>query len=126
MARDADNLIHRSLKNFCFNKLPFLRFAPNSAFFIACPCGLFSLRSVQRGCTTPVVPEQPCAVTLRRNLVDVAAKIVAHAGRAILKLKEGAWRPFFSKKLWKQLSQRSEMALVLIAELISSENCRKT
>lgn len=100
--RGADELVHRSLKDFGFEELPFLRFAPNAAFYYCMLVAFFLFEAFKEDVTTPVVPVTAMPVTLRRKLVDVAAKIVTHAGRTILKLTDVAMESLHFKELWER------------------------
>ena len=100
--RGADELVHRSLKDFGFEELPFLRFAPNAAFYYCMLVAFFLFEAFKEDVTTPVVPVTALPVTLRRILVDVAAKIVTHAGRTILKLTDVVMETLHFKELWER------------------------
>jgi hypothetical protein len=50
--------------------------------------------------TDLVVPETAYATTLRRQLIDVAGKIVAHAGRVVLKVTQAALDRLRLDELW--------------------------
>lgn len=62
----------------------------------------FIFEAFKEDVTTPVVPVTAMPVTLRRKLVDVAAKIVTHAGRTILKLTDVAMESLHFKELWER------------------------
>ena len=100
--RGADELVHRSFKDFGFEELPFLRFAPNAALYYCMLVAFFLFEAFKEDVTTPVVPVTAMPVTLRRKLVDVAAKIVTHAGRTILKLTDVVMETLHFKELWER------------------------
>lgn len=95
--RGSDELVHRSFKDFGFEGLSFLRFDPITAFYYSMLVAFFPFEAFKENVTATVVPVTAFLVTLRRKLVDVAAKIATHAGRTILKLSRGPWIPFVSK-----------------------------
>lgn len=73
---------------------------------MSCPFALcvavFRFEAFKEDVTTPVVPAMAMPVTLRRKLVDVAAKIVTHADRTILKLTDVAMETLNFKELWER------------------------
>ncbi len=50
----------------------------------------------------PVVPVKSFPTTLRRTLVDVAAKVVSHAGKTVLKVTAIAMESLRFKELWER------------------------
>lgn len=100
--RGADELVHRSLKDFGFEEMPFLRFAPNAAFYYSMLLGFFLFEAFKEDVTPPVLPVTAFPTTLRRKLVDVAAKVVTHAGRLVLKLTSAALDTLRFKELWER------------------------
>ena len=88
--RGADELVHRGLKDFGFEELPFLRFAPNAALYYTMLVAFFLFECFKEDVCGEVIPVEAYATTLRRRLIDVAAKIVRHAGQTILKVAAAA------------------------------------
>jgi hypothetical protein len=95
--RGADELVHRAFKDFGFAELPFLRFAPNAAFYYIMLLGFFLFEAFKANVTQPVVPVVAFPTTLRCKLVDVAAKAVSHAAAWCSKSQSLPWRPCVSK-----------------------------
>ena len=83
--RGADELGHRALKDFASQTLPFKRFPANAAFYYTMLVAFFLYESFKQDVCDPVVPLSCYATTLRRRLLDVAGKIVRHAGQILLK-----------------------------------------
>jgi hypothetical protein len=101
--RGADELVHRSLKDFGFEALPFLRFAPNAAFYYCMLVAFFLFEAFKEDVTTPIVLVTPLPVTLRGKLVDVA-------GRTILKLTDVVMEILHFKELWERCLNASKFA----------------
>ena len=98
--RGADELVHRSLKDFGFEELPFLRFAPNAALYYTMVVAFFLFECFKEDVCGELIPMEAYATTLRRRLIDVAAKIVRHAGQTILKLAAAAMEQLRFAALW--------------------------
>jgi len=95
--RGADELVHRALKDFAAEELPFKRFAANAAFYYMTLVA-FALFEAFR---EDVVGETTSYATrVRRRLIDVAAKIVRTGHRTIIKITEAASRTLDFRTLW--------------------------
>jgi hypothetical protein len=99
-SRGADELVHRGLKDFGFEELPFLRFAPNAALYYTMVVAFFLFECFKRDVSGDVIPVESYATTLRRRLIDVAAKIVRQAGQVILKVATAAMGQLQFATLW--------------------------
>ena len=60
----------------------------------------FLLECFKEDVCREVVPLEAYATTLRRQIIDVAAKIVRHAGQVILKVTEATMARLQFAKLW--------------------------
>lgn len=98
--RGRDELVHRALKEFASETLPFKRFAPNAAFYYTMLTSFFLYESFKEDVCTPVVPVTAYATTVRRRLIDFAAKIVRHGGKIILKVTTATWKQLEMNLLW--------------------------
>jgi hypothetical protein len=100
--RGADELPHRGLKDFGTEKFPFKRFAPNAAYYYCMVIAFFLFESFKRDVVADVLPElATCyATTLRRTVVDFAAKLVRKAGQIVLKISRGTMEALNFQKLW--------------------------
>jgi len=103
-SRGADELVHRGLKDFGFEELPFLRFAPNAALYYTMVVAFFLFECFKEDVCGEVIPVEAYATTLRRRLIDVAAKIVRHAGKIILKVAAAAMEQLQFASLWARSS----------------------
>jgi hypothetical protein len=98
--RGADELVHRALKEFGSETLPFKRFAPNAAFYYTMAVAFFLYECFKEDVTQPVVAVPSYATTLRRTVIDFAAKIVRTGGRTILKVTRATWDQLQIPTLW--------------------------
>jgi hypothetical protein len=101
-SRGADELVHRALKEFGTETLPFKRFAPNAAYYYIMALAFFLYECFKEDVTEPVVPVISYATTLRRKVIDFAAKIVRTAGRTILKVTKATWDQLDIPRLWER------------------------
>ena len=99
--RGGDELVHRALKEFGSETLPFKRFAPNAAFYYTMAVAFFLYECFKEDVTEPAVPITSYATTLRRTVIDFAAKIVRTGGRTILKVTRATWNQLQIPTLWE-------------------------
>ena len=62
--------------------------------------GFFLFEAFKEDVSEPVVPVTSFPTTLRRRLVDVAGKVVSHAGKTVLKVAKGTIESLRFKELW--------------------------
>jgi hypothetical protein len=98
--RGCDELVHRALKDFRDEELPFKRFHQNAAFYYTMLIGFFLYESFKEDVCSPIVAVSSYATTLRRKLLDVAGKIVHHAGKITLKVTISTWKSLDFYQLW--------------------------
>ena len=89
--RGSDELVNRALKDFGHEQLPFTRFTPNAAWYYMLLISLFLFESFKEDAAFPAVSVTAYASTVRRQLIDVAGKIVRHSGRVVLKVARCAF-----------------------------------
>jgi hypothetical protein len=99
-SRGADELPHRGLKDFGFEQLPFKRFAANSAFYYCMLIAFLLFESFKQDVLKEVIPVTSYATTVRRKLVDIAAKIVTTGNKIILKVSRTVMDIFQFTTLW--------------------------
>lgn len=99
--RGADELVHKALKDFGFEQMPFKRFTPNAACYYIMLLGFFLFESFKEDVSKPVIPVSAMPTTLRRQLVDLAAIVTTHARRRILKLHTTAMELLDFRQLWR-------------------------
>ena len=100
--RGRDELVHRALKEFAAEQLPFRRFGPNAAFYYTMLTAFFLYEAFKEDVTDPVVPVPSYPTRLRRTVLDIAAKIVRHAGQTVLKVTRSVWTQLQLAELWKR------------------------
>lgn len=100
--RGCDELVHRALKDFGFEELPFERFGANTAYYYSMLLSFVLYESFKIDVCESVVGKTSYATTLRRRVIDLAAKIVRSGGRVILKLTATAWEQLNFADLWRR------------------------
>jgi hypothetical protein len=98
--RGCDELVHRALKDFRDEELPFKRFHQNAAFYYTMLIGFFLYESFKEDVCSPLVAVSSYTTTLRRKILDVAGKIVSHSGKITLKVTMSAWQSLDFYQLW--------------------------
>jgi hypothetical protein len=100
-SRGADELPHRGLKDFGFEQLPFKRFAANSAFYYCMLIAFLLFESFKQDVLKEVIPVTSYATTVRRKLIDIAAKIVTTGHKIILKVSRTVMDTLQFATLWR-------------------------
>ena len=100
--RGRDELVHRALKDFGHEELPFKRFAPNAAYYYTMVLAFFLLETFKEDVCSAIVPVTSYATTVRRTLIDIAAKIVKKSGKIILKVTSATWNSLKFNVLWEK------------------------
>lgn len=100
--RGSDELVHRGLKEFHAEQLPFERFASNMFWYYMILMSYFLLENYKEDVAGSIIPRSAYASTTRRKLIDFAAKIVRHAGRVILKVTQTTWKSLDFPELWRR------------------------
>jgi hypothetical protein len=110
--RGADELPHRGLKDFGFEQLPFKRFAANSAFYYCMLIAFFLFETFKQDVLNEVLPVTSYATTIRRNIIDITAKIVYTGREFILKVSRHVMQTFQFSRLWDQCHQATAIPLL--------------
>ncbi len=97
-----DELTHRGLKDFGFEQLPFTRFGSNTAFYYCMLIAFFLFETFKHDVLSDVIPVTSYATTVRRQLVDIAAKIVRTGHRRILKVSQAVMDRLQLGRLWQK------------------------
>jgi len=98
--RGGDELVHRALKDFGSEQLPFKRFHQNAAFYFTMLIAFFLYEAFKEDVCAPVIAVSSYATTLRRKILDVAGKIVHHSEKTTLKVTLSVWRSLDFYGLW--------------------------
>lgn len=99
-SRGANELIHRSFKDFGFEQLPFKRFAPNAVIYYMMLISFFLFETFKADTLSPVIPVESYATTVRRRFVDIAGKIVNHSGEITLKISKVIFDSLRFDEIW--------------------------
>ncbi|MBW1697566.1 MAG: IS1380 family transposase [Deltaproteobacteria bacterium] len=100
--RGCDELVNRALKDFGCEQLPFKRFGHNAAFYYTMIIAFFLYESFKLDVCSPVVKVTAYAITVRRQLIDIAAKVVRHSGKIILKVTRATFQALNFAQLWEK------------------------
>lgn len=100
--RGKDERVHRALKSFGPEALPLQGFAANAAFYYIMLVAFFLYEAYSRDVTDEVISAESYATTFRRQLIDVAGKIVRTAGYVKLKVTETVWKALDFERLWEK------------------------
>lgn len=100
--RGRDELVHRALKDFGHEELPFKRFAQNAAYYYTMMLAFFLFETFKEDVSAEVIPVVSYATTFRRKLIDNAAKIVKTADKIIIKVTAATWNALKLDTLWEK------------------------
>lgn len=98
--RGADELPHRGLKDFGSEQLPFQRFAANQAYYYLMLVSFFVFESFKQDTLKDILPIPSYATTVRRKLIDIAAKVVRTSREVILKVTQAVMDRLQLQTLW--------------------------
>jgi hypothetical protein len=99
--RGSDMLVHRAFKDFACEQLPFHRFVANAAFYYGMMLSFLLFEFFKQKICAPVINTCARASSLRRRLIDQAAKIVRHAGQITLKVPRAVYEHLHFHLLWQ-------------------------
>jgi len=94
--------VHRALKDFGFEQLPFKRFSQNAALYYTMLVAFFLYEAFKEDVCKGVVDLGAYASTVRRRVIDIAAKIVRHGGKVTLKVTRATWKALGFAQLWQR------------------------
>lgn len=97
-----DELTHRGLKDFGFEQLPFKRFGANTAFYYCMVIAFFLFETFKEDVLQEVIPVTSYATTVRRQFLDIAAKIVKTGRSIILKVSQAVMNRLQLTVLWQK------------------------
>lgn len=98
--RGSDELVHRGLKDFHPEQLPFEKFETNAAWYYCLLLAFFLFETFKEDVGSPVVSITAYASTVRRKVIDVAVKVCRHGGKIILKVTRSGWEDLKFPRLW--------------------------
>jgi hypothetical protein len=106
-----DELTHRGLKDFGFEQLPFKRFGANTAFYYCMLVAFFLFETCKEDVLHEVIPVTSYASTVRRQVIDIAAKIVKTSGQIILKVSQAVMDRLQLDLLWQKCQHPPPLVL---------------
>lgn len=105
--KGANELTHRSIKEFGFEQLPFKKFQANTAMYYLMVIAFNLFQWFQRDVLVGLglVKKGSYANTVRRKVLDFAAKIVATGRRFIMKVTQATMSRLRLEELWERSHQ---------------------
>ena len=110
--RGADELPHRGLKEFGSEQLPFKRFAANQAYYYMMLVSFFLFQTFKEDTLKDILPITSYATTVRRQLIDFAAKVVRTGRDVILKVPQAVMDSLNLQTLWTRCQNASPIPLI--------------
>jgi len=110
--RGCDELANRALKDFGHEQLPFLRFNANAAWYYTMLLGHFVLEAFKEDVSSGVIPASSYATKVRRQLIDIAGKIVRHSGKIVLKITQSVWDRLNFSELWARCNNQPPLPIL--------------
>ncbi len=108
--RGCDELSNRGLKDFGHEELPFLKFNANAAWYYTMLISHFLFEAFKEDVLAgTILPDASYASTVRRQLIDLAGKVVRHGGKIILKITEAAWKHLRFFDLWERCNNPPQL-----------------
>ncbi|WP_148045624.1 hypothetical protein [Desulfosoma caldarium] len=89
-----------SAEGFRLRATAFQALCPNAAFFDTMLVAFFLYESFKQDVCAPVDEPVCYATTLRRRVMDMAAKIVRHGRRVVLKVTTATFEALHFERLW--------------------------
>jgi hypothetical protein len=100
--RGRSELTFRGLKDFADQRLPFDKFRMNAAYYALMAIGFFLFESFKEDVCDDVVSVNAYATTLRRKVIDIAAKVVSNGHQIFLKVSKTVWEGLEFAELWRR------------------------
>ncbi len=103
-----EELNHRSIKEFMGSEqLPFTNFGMNGAYYSLMVISHFLMESFRSDVASKIIPVRCYATRLRREIIDIAVKIVRTGHRIILKVTRALWEALDVKTIWERCNNPS-------------------
>jgi hypothetical protein len=103
--RGSDEQVHRRLKDFGFEALPFERFQKNEAFYLLMLIAFFCQEAFKESVCKGLLPARSYPTRLRRTVIDIAAKVVRSARTVRLKIPEGVFEALRFERLFQRADE---------------------
>jgi hypothetical protein len=112
--RGADELPHRSLKEFASQKLPFQKFSANTAWYYCMIIAFLIFESLKQDHLIGLVGPGAYPNTVRRTVFDIAAKIARSNRYVTLKITQAVLDRLNFRTLWKNCRSTAVPVTALI------------
>ena len=109
--RGNGELVWRAMKDFLDQRLPCLRFLPNMAWYYTALLAFNLYEAFKRDVLADVVPRRAYPTTVRRQVFDIAGKIVRHGGKVLLKIARATCERLRLDQLWQRASSPPSLAI---------------
>jgi len=103
--RGKQELVHRALKDFGSEQLPFHRFTANAAWYYCLLTAFTLYEAFKRDLDSDAIPVTCYPTRFRRLVVDLAAKVVTTSGYRILRFAQAAYEALGLDTLWERVLQ---------------------
>ncbi len=103
--RGKQELVHRALKDFGAEQLPFHRFTANAAWYYVMLTAFTLYEAFKRDLDSDPIPRTCYPTRFRRILVDLAAKVVTTSGYRILRFAQAAYDALGLDTLWERVQE---------------------
>lgn len=98
-----EELNHRSIKDFITSEhLPFKRFGMNGAYYLLMTISHFMMEAFRKDVVDHIIPKRCYPQRLRREIIDIAVKIVRTGRKTILKATQSIWNRLDLGVLWQK------------------------
>ncbi len=98
-----EELNHRSIKEFMGSEqLPFTNFGMNGAYYSLMVISHFFMEAFRKDVACTAIPKRCYATRLRREIIDIAVKVVHTGHRIILKTTRAIWETLDIGSLWER------------------------
>ena len=103
----VEELNHRSIKEFMGSEhLPFQCFGMNGAYYFLMVISHFLMESFRTDVASDIIPKRCYPTRIRREIIDIAVKIVRTGHRVILKTTRSVWDTLNIDVLWNRCNNR--------------------
>lgn len=103
--RGKQELVHRALKEFGSEQLPFHKFTANAAWYYVMLTAFTLYEAFKRDLAVEGLPVTCYPTRFRRTLIDLAAKVVTTSGRRLLRFAQAAYDALGLDTLWERVQQ---------------------
>jgi hypothetical protein len=101
-SRGAEELCHRSLKDFGFEQLPFSQFGANLAMYHCMLIGFAAFELFKSEILEGVLDAGHYPTTVRRKIIDVAAKVTKSSKKLFLKFRDCTLDSLRLHQIWQR------------------------